>query len=317
MDRSTALSLMIAPGTRRVNKSYRQGVMQIFVTRACDQACFCCTQNSQLAGKPSFMTPKQFEDAVLSLQTYFGVYGCFGGNPALSPYFDDYCAILRKHVPFEQRGLWCNHPRGKGKVMRETFCPGVSNLNVHLSQEAYNEFKRDWPESNPVGLHQDSRHSPCFVAMKDVIADESKRWELISSCDINRNWSAMMCVVKGQVKGFFCEIAGAISMLHENDPDWPDVGLPLYGSVSGEPWWKGPMEKYGEQVDVSCHSCGVPLRGHGENAMSEDGKEQVSQTHAANYEPKRKGRPVELVTELVQLGVPLVSTTAYLQNSNK
>ena len=76
------------------------------------------------------MSPEHFEQAVRSLgfpcrqaqgHIYFGVVGLFGGNPALSPHFEAYCRILKGLVPYAQRGLWCNHPCGKGKLMRETF----------------------------------------------------------------------------------------------------------------------------------------------------------------------------------------------------
>jgi hypothetical protein len=73
---------------------------------------------------------------------------------------------------FEQRGLWCNHPKGNAKVMRETFNPRVSNLNVQLDREAYDEFKRDWPECMPVGLDKDSRHSPVYASMHDLMITE-------------------------------------------------------------------------------------------------------------------------------------------------
>jgi hypothetical protein len=267
MDETTALSKMVAPGTRRPGK-YREGVIQILVTRACNLSCYACTQGSNLGGKVEFMSPEHFEQAVLSLRGYYGVYGLFGGNPAMSPHFEDYCRILIKHVPKEQRGIWSNHPKGKGKIMRQTFDPSVSNINVHLDREAYNEFRRDWPESRPFGLDKDSRHSPPFVAMKDVLKmdcpvcngdgdyiddqdsdgedrykdcirckgtgkmyDESRAWELISNCTINQHWSALIGVFRGELRAWFCEIAGAQSMLHQHEPDYPDTGLRPNGGV--------------------------------------------------------------------------------------
>lgn len=275
------------------------------------------------------MTPGQFEAACQSLKGYFGVIGVFGGNPATSKYFEECCDILCKYFPYEQRGLWCNNPLGKGKVMRRVFNPAISNLNVHLDRAAYDEFKRDWPESMPCGLQEDSRHSPPWVAMKDVIDDESKRWELISGCDINRLWSAMIGVFRGQLRAWFCEIAGAQAILHEDEPDYPDTGLPI---TSGESllryakdresgagmWWQLPMECFKDQVRKHCHECGVPLRGYGALAQgSESQVEQVSQTHAEVYKPKKKGRRVELVTVEEQLGQRLGIMTHYLQNSRK
>lgn len=383
MTEQEALAKMIAPGTHRRGK-YLEGVIQIHITRACDLACYNCTQGSQLGGKNTFMSPEHFEQAVLSLKGYFGVYGVFGGNPALSPHFDEYCRILKKNVPFNQRGLWCNHPKGHGKIMRETFDPSHSNLNVHLSQAAYDEFKRDWPESNPVGLHTDSRHSPCYVAMKDVLKktcpgcngtgkhtsdakdyskggnpvvgkltlscihcdgvgkvyDESKAWELISDCDINKHWSAMIGIFRGELRAWFCEIAGAQAMLHQHEEDYPDTGLKPTGAYAFDGqhnlvqlgtydenratgiikrWWELPMNGFKDQVRKHCHECSVPLRGHGELAQSKNvySQEQVSKTHEGIYKLKSQGRRTEVVTELVQLGNRLGRMTDYLGNSRR
>lgn len=243
----------------------------------------------------------------------FQLAQCVTGN-CLSPHFERYCEILAKHIPFERRGLWCNHPRGKGAIMRKTFNPAHSNLNVHMDKDAYAEFRRDWPEARAFGLDKDSRHSPVYVAMKDVIADEAQRWSLISDCDINKFWSSMICVVRGELRGFFCEIAGAQAMLHQHEPDYPDTGIPI------EPgWWRRPMADFAAQVRKHCHECGVPLRGHGELAQAPDatGVEQVSATHADVYKLKRPKRELQVVTDLVQLGSKLGRVTDYVNNANK
>ena len=308
VNKERAVSSMVAPGTVRPGK-YRGGVVQVHVTRACDKSCFGCTQGSNLAGKPSFMSLENFDAACQSLKGYWGVVGVFGGNPATHPHFDQLCDVLRSHFPKEQRGLWCNNPMGKGAVMRETFEPAVSNLNVHMDQAAYLEFKKDWPESMPCGLHQDSRHSPPYVALRDVVKNEKERWKLIADCDINKHWSAMLCEVRGRLRAYFCEIAGAQAMLHD---DYPDLGVePVEG------WWRLPMESFADQAEFHCHRCGVPLRGYGELAMSLDGKEQVSQEHAGVYKQKRVGRRVELVVAREQLGQPLQLMTDYLGNSRR
>ena len=119
-------------------------------------------------------------------------------------------------------------------------------------------------------------------------------------------------------------------MLHQDEPDYPDTGVriikpdfseyQMFGSVGGIvsvnlPWWKLTMSDYATQVRKHCFDCGVPLRGYGELAQG-DGKEQVSQTHASVLKPKRKGRQVEVVTELVQLGIGRIAQTIrYLQNA--
>lgn len=370
MTEQECLVKMIAPGQRRPNKPYRGGVIQVHVTRVCNRACFACTQGSNLtSNKPEFMPPEMFEDAIKSLQGYFGVYGVFGGNPATSPFFKDYCEILRNHVPRNQCGLWCNDPiKPENAIeMRKTFDPSISNLNVHLDRKAYDMFKQYWPESQPVGLETDSRHSPPFVAMKDVLRkvcstcggggknhildrktdtytyedcedchgmgkvyDKSRAWELISNCDVNQNWSAGMGMFRGQLRAWFCEIAMAQSILHQDNQKYPDTGVYIgpdqvqYQSAATEEiihsrlkWWELGMSAFRNQVRKHCHECGIPLRGHGALAQGSDETqvEQVSETHKDIYTPKRKGRRVELVTVESQLGNRLGMVTKYLQNS--
>ncbi len=310
MTEQEALTKMVAPGTPRPS-IWRKGVLQVHVTRACDKSCFGCTQGSNLGGKPVMIPVDEYEKALDSLQGYFGVVGMFGGNPAMHPQFERLCQILRSKFPKEQCGLWCNHPRGKGAVMRDTFNPAVSNLNVHEDRAAYDEFARDWPECRGVlkGLDTDSRHSPPFVAMLDVVPDEAKRWEMIGNCDINKFWSAMLCHVPGKgLRAFFCEIAGAQAMLHADDPAWPDTGL---GVTPG--WWKKSMSAFADQVRWNCHRCGVPLRRFGQLANGGE-YEEVSATHEGIYKPKKAGRRVELIT-LGNLGERrLEKATEYIAN---
>lgn len=290
MQAAEALRKMVPPGQRR--PVWRGGIIQIMVTRACDLSCHHCTQGSNLAGKPAMMTVDEFDQALVSLEGYFGVIGVFGGNPALHPQFDKLCERMRARVPFAQRGLWCNHPRGKGGHMRITFNPAHSNLNVHLSAEAHAEFARDWPESTPYlkGLDRDSVHGPPFVAMKDVEPDEGKRWDMIAACDVNQFWSAAIGVVPGRgLRAYFCELAYAQAALHADDPEWPDVGTPV------EPgWWRRPMASFETQVRQHCHACGIPLRRAGQLAVGGE-KEEFSETHRSIARPKARDRAVELV----------------------
>lgn len=390
MNEQQALSKMIAPGTRRKGK-YRDGVIQIWVTRHCDKSCFGCTQGSNLRHKQwrtkdiqdhmpdvqfqDFISPEQFEQAVLSLKGYYGVVGVFGGNPAIHPEFELLCEILSMHIPYDQRGLWCNNPLTleKAATMRRTFNPAHSNLNVHLDQGAYDLFKQGWPECHPVGLQEDSRHSPPYVAMKDVVIkecgcqelkrrnpdtfeggcatcggteivpDEERIWDLISDCDINKHWSAMIGVFRGQLRAWFCEIAGAQAMLHQHEPEYPDTGMKVDTGPFDPPekahtlegqrvaWWQLPMWAFAEQVRKHCFDCGIPLRLPGENAQTSDlprdpesegpdcpptAREQVSHTHSAIYNPKRSHRRVEVITDLQQIGTArLQNVVRYLQNA--
>src|SRR5690606_16926104 len=109
----------------------------------------------------------------------------------------------------------------KASIMRDTFNPAVSNLNVHLDKNAYEQFKRDWKESNPFGLTSDSRHSPVHVSMKEVIDDREEMERRISNCDINKHWSAMCVMINDNLYGYFCEIAGSQAILFSN----PNTGI--------------------------------------------------------------------------------------------
>lgn len=329
------LDRMIAPGQKRPWVSWRQGCIQILVTHSCDKSCFNCTQGSNLAAPKWFMTPDQFRLACKSLKGYFGVVGVFGGNPAVSPHFADYCRIMKEEIPYEQRGLWCNNPItvDKAKLMDGTFNPSVSNLNVHMDRKAYDLFKQGWPGSMPFGLDKDSRHSPPWVAMKDVDSlpvfdkqhhliahmenTEENRLGLIADCDINQKWSAGIGVFRGELRAWFCEIAMAQAIHHQHEEDYPDTGV-IINLKSATPWWQLPMESFVYQVRKHCHECSVPLRGHGELAMGDEGKEQTSEAHAAVYRPKKTGRAVELVTTLDQLNCGKIDkSTNYLANSSK
>ena len=298
---------MKAPADYR--PTWRNGIIQIHITRACDLSCIGCTQGSNLAGKPTFMNSEQFEIACESLKDYYGVIGIFGGNPTTHPNFKRICEIFTSIIPFEQRGLWSNNLRGHGELCRRTFNPSVSNLNVHCSDEAYKEMKRDWPECNPIGL-QDSRHSPPYVALKDIEdLTEGQKWALIDNCDINQLWSAMVCTFRKELRAFFCELAGAQSMLYESNPEYPDTGLKV---ESG--WWKRPMPDFAKQVKKHCMECGIPLRGFGDLAVQ--GKtEFVSKTHEKLYKLKKPtGKTIKLVSKRSELGRELNRATDYIQN---
>jgi hypothetical protein len=365
MNKEEALLRMKPPGARKKGK-WREGVIQIWITRTCDRSCFACTQGSNLRSGPKesmYITLENFEIAAKSLIGYHGVVGVFGGNPALHPQFPEICEILAKHIPFEQRGLWCNHPFKHAKLMSEIFNPAYSNLNVHLSQEAYDAFKKDWPNCNIIGLESDSRHSPVMGSMLDLQTlpdptnpkypipnNEENRWAYISNCDINQHWSGMIGQFRGEPRAWFCEIAGAQSMLNQHTKcstcngegnklfklnsldtssdsiiqcetcngsgyQYPDTGIPLPQEV---PWWRHGMEHYSAQAEYHCHRCLVPLRGYGELACSDTGKEQTTETYLPIFQPKSPNRQVEIIQNHSDLLPGRISlSTNYLGNSQK
>lgn len=321
MNEQDALRQLTPPSKIRPNKGWGGGVMQIHLTRACTEACHNCTQGSNLGGKVSFMPLDLFERAVISMKGYFGITALFGGQPTLHPQFDEICGIMSKHLPKHKRGLWTNALNGHGAVCRNTFPAENCNLNVHMNRRNWEEFRRDWPEAHVFGLESDSRHSPVFIAMKDIILDEGKRWELISKCEISRDWSALIGMFRGELRAYFCEIAYAQSALHQDNPEYPDTGLDptLDYHLNGArvKWWQLPMEPFRDQVRKHCHECSVPLKGYGSLALDLSGKSQCSQTHASVYKPKRKEHQAEIVTTSDQLGETLRCMLDYIGNGRR
>ena len=305
----TYATSMRAPSDKR-GTEWREGVMQIHITNVCDLSCPNCSQGCNLQTHPQSMTLEQFEKAVVSVKDYYGVIGVYGGNPTLHHQFPEICEILRAHIPFEQRGLFTNGLNGHGKICRDTFNPMYSNLNVHAQLNVVEEFKRDWPEAlfNVKGYNH-SRHTPTWVAIKDIedMTDKEK-WDAILDCDINKYWSAMIGLFRGDIRAWFCEIAGAQSRLHEDDMNYPDTGIPVTDG-----WWKLPIAVFENQVLKHCWECGIPLRGQGE--LDNGPIESVSVTHLPIYKLKRpNGKMIKIVRNRSELGGKLARSTDYIEN---
>ncbi len=302
---------MRAPSDLR-ETTYRRGVMQIHITNICNLTCPNCSQGCNLVTHPQSMTLEQFEQAIISVKDYYGVIGIYGGNPTMHHKFKEICEILRKHIPYEQRGLFTNTLSGHGAICRETFNPRYSNLNIHADMDVYREFEQTWPESvqlNMVKGLEHSRHTPPWVAIKDMedLTPEDQ-WRVILTCDINKYWSAMIGLFRGQVRAWFCELAGAQSRLHEDDKDYPDTGLPV------EPgWWKLPIINFQHQVNRHCFDCGIPLRGYGD--LDNGTMEYVSKTHLPIYKLKSPhGKLIKVVTNTSQLDGHVQRSTDYIEN---
>jgi hypothetical protein len=324
-----AIERMIPPSKKRPGKPMG-GVIQIHVTRACNLACFNCTQGSQLRGPYSFMPIDLFEKAVLSLKNYFGIVGLFGGNPALHPEFESLCEILRKHIPKQRLGLWCNDPMNasKGAAMRQTFNTAVSNLNVHLRQDAFDRFREFWPEARAFGLGEDSRHSPVHGSMLDLDMTDEERWEKIAKCPINQDWSAGIGLFRGELRAWFCEIAMAQSILNEGNADYPDTGLDptatYFKNEGGRDigplcWWELPMSTFQHQVKQHCLNCLVPMQGYGSlaQAAETEGVEVTTEAYRAVYLPKRKDRHVQFVELQSDLQSKGLRFTKYIQGAKQ
>jgi hypothetical protein len=168
-----------------------------------------------------------FEKAVISLKSFNGVIGVMGGQPTLHPQFPELCRIIKKHItPQSRRGLWSNYFKHEEykEINKKTF--GYFCLNSH-SGNIY--------------------HTPILVSSKSVVEDEVKRQEYIENCWIQNTWSGTI----NPNGGFFCEVAGALSMLLD--------GVKGFDIEKKPDWWKRPINDFTEQRKWACDKCGAAL----------------------------------------------------------
>ncbi len=200
--------------------------IHIDITNAC---IFSCTNCYKFVGhyvRHHFMELETVKKAIDSLEGYQGLVVITGGEPTLHPDFAEICRYLRKKVPPDQRYLQTTGYKWRDykSVIKKTF--------------AYRVWYND---------HKDviQKYHPMLVAIKDVVADDSLRRELIDKCWVREKWSAVI-----NTKGCFsCEIAGAFDALY-NGPG----GHPIEKG-----WWAKGHEHFKEQMKRYCFQCGAAL----------------------------------------------------------
>ena len=201
--------------------------IHIEITNACR---FSCTNCSKFIGhhtQPHFMELKIAKQAIESLEGYQGGIAITGGEPTLHPDFAEVCKYLRRKVPPDQRYLQTTGYKWEDykSIIKKTF------LRSHIQ---YNNHK-DVTE----------KHHPMMVAIKDVVADDSLRSELIDKCWVRERWSALI-----NAKGCFsCEIAGSFDALY-NGPG----GHPIENG-----WWAKSHDHFNDQMERYCYQCGAAL----------------------------------------------------------
>lgn len=200
--------------------------IQIEITNACKFSCTNCYKFVGHYVESHFMELETVKKAIDSLEGYRGEFGITGGEPTLHPEFGEICKYLREKVAPEQRYLQTTGYRWREykSVIKKTFSDRV--------------------ECND---HKDAtqKHHPMLVAIKDVVADDSLRRELIDKCWVREKWSAVI-----NAKGCFsCEIAGAFDALY-NGPG----GHPIEKG-----WWSQSHEHFNEQMERYCYQCGGAL----------------------------------------------------------
>lgn len=301
-----AITKMKYPGEHRPGV-WRGSVLQVKVTNACDLDCNNCSVAVGFAKalkQKFFMTPDQFRTALRSLRGYDGVIGMFGGNPCIHPDFPELCQIFKEEVPDQdQRGLWSNRPFKHAALCRDTFSPTHSNLNVHGSQVAWDEFKAGWPEAKLLEAGRGhSRHSPIFGSPRDVGVTEDEMWEAVSKCYVNQTWSAAITVVDGELFGYFCEIAATMAEI---------TNSPGTGYLIIEGWYDRRMPEFSHQVQTACPFCLIPM--NAKKIMDDEDSPEVYTDAWATVMVTVKGRHLAKVDTREQLQGDGQPATKYLE----
>ena len=257
---------------------------QIAVTSVCwpktpsgqKTQCSNCTRLLGHERRNYVMTPWQFEmcayaaaefvhDSPPDVQGRTKTIGIFGGEPLMSPHFPAYVEILCHYVPdARHRGLWTSVDWPN--YVSATYGAAAPLVRRLLGMEGDSIRPRrgcgylNWND------HADAKevtHQPLLVAISDVVKDERRRWELISDCWVNREWSAAYALDRaGTPKFYFCEVASAFDRVLGLD-----IGLPVERGC-----WRGPLTlapdaagvlrptgKFASQVLAACGRCGAAL----------------------------------------------------------
>jgi hypothetical protein len=268
-------------------------IQQIDITNACHSRCSNCTRLIGHHGKDKifFMSVECFKKAVDSFEGFNEIVGIIGGDPVLHPDFVEMCEYLYLKRPNpKHRGLWSSMPAKYYEhfaVIQRVF-PKWQFLN-----DRGIESGRPWVKSTP------SIHTPMMVAVKDVVKDEAKMWELIDNCWVQKEWSSTI-TPKG---AFVCEVMGA----WDNLLDGPG-GLPV------EPgWWKiQPSDpRFQEQVKRYCPGCGGCLP-----ANRRESSDIVDDISASNLERLKDTSPKIKQGKFVKFDPTGYSTANYDWNPN-
>ncbi len=202
---------------------YDMDTIQVETTNACIHSCSNCTRFCGHHPQPFFMSFERFKEAVDSMIGYPNMTGMMGGEPLLHPQFEKFCDYMVSRIPREQLGLWSCFPPGLEKY-REVICRTFGNifLNDHTKADIY--------------------HGPVLVAAEEMIEHRQRMFMLIDHCWLQNAWSA--CI---NPKGaWFCEIAGAMSMLFDLNKGW---------KIEKE-WWMRTPKDFKEQIEEYCPKCG-------------------------------------------------------------
>lgn len=280
-------------------------IICIDITNKCDLACSNCTR--LLANQEHFwdMSEENFKNAVLSLKNFQGLVIMIGGNPCMHPKFFELCKIFQMYRPIKNtRGLWTNNFFKHEKISMETF--GVFNLNAHNDKRGVKSLKNFHNSKHYHG--GSSSHAPILTAIKDLYEGREKEmWNLISNCDVNKNWSASIVQNKGKLRAYFCEIAASFDLARGED----------HGLEVTENWWNNDINFYNKQINHFCPGCGVAAKLSATLDLKELDTYTISNKDLADLSVKISGRSVRKINSLDEISRLSNDVTQYSDKTKK
>lgn len=275
----------------------QQWAMMVDITNHCHLHCSNCTRllDHRTKATSFFMTPEDFTRVMRAVRDFpthsnpcGGVHtgrrkvvGLIGGEPLLHPEFPTLVDIMCEAIPdVRHRGLWTSKDWLHGShPVWGPYRPVVERLiGTNPTHDA----------SGPVEKHTDGyinwnmhlpemqvQHQPILTASRDLVTDPVRRWQLISQCWVQEEWSSTFTP-----KGFFfCEVAAALDMILGGPG-----GLPIQPFIWRADLWFGaegdllsPRGLYANQIKRACESCGacVPQSGR----LDAENRDDVSRSH--------------------------------------
>ncbi len=203
----------------------------IDITNICGMGCLYCSRYDRHIRDDQryFMGNDEIERAVRSLKGWPSRIGIVGGEPTMHPHFPEVCELLRRIEVRRRLVLFTAGGRRYRQFHRE--------IKETFSYVVYNEHN---PRQREV-----CRHQPTTIAIGDLVKDEAYRNQLIDNCWVQHQW----CPVINRKGGFFCEIAASLDFLLDGPGGYPV-----------EPgWWQKKPPEFQDQVDRSCHLCGMAV----------------------------------------------------------
>lgn len=260
----------------------QQWAFQIDITNHCHLHCSNCTRllDHRTSETSFFMEPDQFREAVCAVKDFplmsqpcGGIHtgrrkivGIIGGEPLLHPDFPVLVDIMCEEIPdVRHRGLWTSkdwingvHPKwGPYRYQVERLIGREPTHDASGPSEKHTAGYINWNMHLPI---MKVKHQPILVASEDVVPDVVKRWQLISQCWVQEQWSSSITP-----KGFFfCEVAAAFDMIFKGPGGLPltpeSWQHPLHFESNGD--YLTPVGPYAEQILRWCERCGasVPMK---------------------------------------------------------